>query len=232
MASIADLQDRYLAKLASKTRGTLNKHAIATSLKEWDSDGDGCISLREFLQALERAGNPLNANEASALFSFWDTRAGQQDPVGLVPIGLAAEDLAASQEQFSGNVFRSGDTENKGGAGNKSNRPSQQGGIFGGGAFEADSRGVEYARQPAPCGRPMGELATQSSRPKGNEPSIAGGIFGEADGAAPTNRGGGNKSNRSSVDGGIFAMPNEPQLMQRGNKPYSNASSIPGGIFG
>ena len=30
---------------------------------------------------------------------FWDTRAGQQDPVGLVPIGLAAEDLAASQEQ-------------------------------------------------------------------------------------------------------------------------------------
>jgi len=239
MTTIKDLQAKYLTKLESKTKGGITKRTLSKNLGEFDGDNDGFVSFNEFWRSLERAGNALSSQEAEFLFSFWDTRAGQQDPCGYVPVALAVDDLLSSQEQYTSVMFKSGvdkmmDSPTKGG--NQSNRSSQQGGIFGGGAYSADAAGGGYGAPPPSVSAPVAqfEMAAAQEKPRGNQSSIAGGIFGEADQSAPpSSRGGGNKSNKSSIEGGIFgtAMENMP-MQPRANKPYSNASSIPGGIFG
>ena len=243
MTTIADLQDKYLAKLATKTKGQCTKRTIRKNLSEFLGENptdDTLMSYQHFWSSLERAGNALTVDEAQFLFHFWDTRAGQMDPQKFVPLGVAVDDLASVLEEgnqaFGGGVFKSGTDrlDHASAGGNKSNRSSEQGGIFGGGAFEADASRDGYhpaARAPPPVASYSDELAP---KPRGNQSSIPGGIFGDQEGsmAPPSSRGDGNKSNRSSVEGGIFATEGPPTMQPRQNKPYSNASSIPGGIFG
>ncbi len=260
--TVADVQAKYLDKLAAKTKGALTERTVKKNLGEFVPDtqtlDDGVTKIMDFPQfkrSLETAGNALTEQEAMFLFSFWDTCAGQQEPCGWVPVQLAVDDLINSsnvvaKEQHAGNVFKSGEDrlDRVSGGGNMSNRSSLgQGGIFGGGAYEADAGRKGYAAAaPAPPSHappttsqpaaPGFEAAVQ--RPRGNQSSIPGGIFGgEAELASQppqtaASSPGGNKSNRSSVPGGIFAAPDPILPHQRGNKPYSNASSIPGGIFG
>lgn len=228
------MQKKYLDKLQSKTKGAVTKHTILKNVSEFDGDNDGFITFSEFQKALERAGNSLTSQEAMFLYSFWDTMGGQKEPEGLVNVQLAASDLIEAAETYDGAVFNSGPEKCSGG-GNKSNNPSQEGGIFGGGAFAADAGGRAYQR-PVGGQMPMSNAAPAMpaapvEKPRGNQSSIAGGIFGEDDGAPPTRGGGGNKSNRSSIEGGIFGDAPAMAPVQR-NKPYSNQSSIPGGIFG
>ena len=112
----------------------------------------------------------------------------------------------------------------------------QEGGIFGGGSYEADAaRDGGYGR-PMPPPK-MGSVqmdaeAPPSQRPRGNQSSIEGGIFGEAPAdMAPARKGGANKSNQSSIEGGIFGTgPAVAAPVNRGR--HSNQSSIEGGIFG
>ena len=76
--------------------------------------------------------------------------------------------------------------------------------------------------------------AVPSSRPKGNESSVPGGIFQEASAAekvVPSSGARANRSNASSVPGGIFSTESVPAPPVR-QRPNSNISSVPGGIFG
>jgi len=253
--TIADVQAKYLTKLAQKTKGGLTERTVKKNLGEFVPETqtlpDGVTKMMDFPQfkrSLETAGNALTEQEAMFLFSFWDTCAGQQEPCGWVPVPLAVDDLIQSshgvaKEQQHGNVFKSGEDrfdKVSGGGGNLSNRSSLgQGGIFGGGAYEADAGGKAAARaQPPPVSYPPPGAVpgAEKPRPRGNQSSISGGIFGGevALASQPPSAGspGGNKSNRSSIPGGIFAEPAPIVAPQRGNKFNSNASSIPGGIFG
>jgi len=234
--TIAHIQDKFVTKLAAKlpSGGNISTRTLSKSLGEFDGDNDGFISLAEFLRAVERAGNALDRKEAEFLFAFWDTCAGEREPQGFVNVKMAVDDLVHSLPQFS-TGFNSGNDSGLKAGGNKSNKSSMEGGIFGGGSYEADSRGAEPLshRGAAPPDYQMeqGGRGQMSNRPKGNQSSVAGGIFGSDESSAPKSSGGGNKSNKSSIPGGIFGENNAmaPPVSHRCN---SNASSIPGGIFG
>ena len=204
-------------------------------MSDRDGDKDGFITLKEFNEAFDLAGLSLKPDEMSFLFQFWDTMAGQQEAQGAVEIALAVSDLMSSKPTYGG-VFNSGPEAFKVKGDGKNNKPSQAGGIFGGGAFAADADGdMASYRQKAPS-MALPSQPDAVVRPRGNQSSIEGGIFGgeqmqENVPAPASNRGGGtNRSNQSSIQGGIFgdAMCAPPPT--KGNR--SNQSSIPGGIFG
>ena len=159
--------------------------------------------------------------------------AGQQEPQGAVQVDLAINDLLSSQPEYT-TGFRSG-AEGFRAKQAKGNLPSQEGGIFGGGSYQAEAEGLPSHRpaQPMPPqSQAGGMVAQQSSRPKGNQPSVEGGIFAPMDpSAAPPPSSRSNRSNKSSVEGGIFAQPALAGPPQE-KKFNSNRSSIPGGIFG
>jgi len=239
MTTIADLQQKYLDKVASKFKAGATRAMVSRNLKEF-TGGSDVMTCEQFCRSVEFAGNALTSDESRFLFGFWDTRAGQQDAQNCVPVDLAVSDLMGSMETYDTQVFRSGvDRLDKAGGGNKSNLSSQQDGIFGGGAFAADARGGGHPpssrQQPmAPHMEPPQGSSPPKQKPYSNRSSIEGGIFAPQDesGAPPSSRAGGNKSNRSSVEGGIFADNPAAAYVAKPNKPYSNASSIPGGIFG
>ena len=257
MTTIADLQTKFLDKLDVKIKGSVNRASIKKALTQHSYEGRGeVMTVSDFTLNIEKAGNALSKQELMFLFSYWDSRAGQLEPCGKVPIPLAVDDLVESMVEYKSAVFKSGDDPfDKGAKGNFSNKSSQEGGIFGGGAFEADARGDGSYRAAPPGGgyAPPGALpggyddgygeaapsptraAPLEGKPRGNQSSIQGGIFGQDESGPPSSRGGGNggnKSNRSSVEGGIFAEGPPVGNAPRANKPYSNQSSIPGGIFG
>jgi len=190
------------------------------------------ITFKEFNAALGELC--LAPDEASFLFQFWDTMAGQQEAQGAVDIQLVVTDLIGSVPTYS-TGFNSGPEGFKSN-GNKSNRSSVQGGIFGGGSYAADAVGeAPQLSNRASYAPSAPAMAPPTNKPRGNQSSIEGGIFGGMDGSAPlapqpSNRA--NRSNQSSVDGGIFsaAGPNCAPATNRSNR--SNQSSIPGGIFG
>jgi len=236
--SIADIQAKFLDKLARKLPNgqQINDRSVRKVLNEFDGDNDGRLTLNEFFRAVERAGNGIDNQEAKFLFAYWDTRAGEFEPCGLMDIKLAVADLLISQTTYDSG-FNSG-VESLGvhGGGNKSNKPSQVGGIFGGGSYEADSRGEPpaHSHRGAPSsGFEARAPFEQVQRPRGNQSSVQGGIFGEEPEnlPMPSQRGGGNQSNKSSIEGGIFGEARS-QPSQREKTNYSNRSSIPGGIFG
>jgi len=231
---------QYLNKLESKIKGQLSKHAITKNLTQHipqynanDSNNSNfVISFLQFQRSLEDAGNALSRDEASFLFQFWDTCAGQQDPCGSVPVDLAINDLLHSIKGYpgEGNPFKSGVEPQAKTSGNKSNGPSQPGGIFGGGAYEADAASNRGNAVILPS---TAVPPASSQKPYSNQSSQPGGIFGTYE-PPPSTRGGGNgnKSNQSSVEGGIFAPAENETRQHRPNKQNSNTSSIPGGIFG
>lgn len=235
MTSIADIQKKFLEKLENKFKGSITRAKLMRIFSDFDRDGDGFITLAEFRQSIEMSGNALSPLETEFLFHFWDTMAEQQPAQGAIEIAVAVADLVASVPQYGGG-FRSGDEGFKA-KGAKGNLPSQEGGIFGGGSYEADAANVPMdsyrpaAAPVAPGAAPSMEVPV--SRPKGNQSSIAGGIFGSegAAQAAPTSNRSNNKSNQSSIPGGIFGEG--PAISAPAPKKFnSNQSSIPGGIFG
>jgi hypothetical protein len=233
MTTIADIQGKFLAKMENKYKGAITKARLTKVFSEFDHDNDGFITLDEFKSALEFSGNSLSETEGEFLFGFWDTMAGQQEAQGAVQISLAVSDLLSTQPAYGG-PFKSGDDGFKINPTSKSNRPSQEGGIFGGGSYEADAAGDALsARRGAAAPPPQASMAAApSSRPKGNQPSVPGGIFAPAAENVPgpqSTRS--NKSNQSSIAGGIFGSA-EPLQAPAPKKFNSNASSVPGGIFG
>ena len=193
------------------------------------------VTYKEFNTALGELC--LAPDEAAFLFQFWDTMAGQQEAQGAVDIQLVVTDLIGSVPTYS-TGFNSGPEAFKS-AGNKSNRSSVQGGIFGGGSYAADANGEapQFSNRGPAYAPSAPAMAPSSNKPRGNQSSVEGGIFAGMDGSAPlapqpSNRS--NRSNQSSVQGGIFSeAPNCAPASNRGaNANKSNQSSIPGGIFG
>lgn len=234
--TVAQIQSKILEKVDQKYKGGVSKQRLDKGFRELDLDGDGFLRFNEFAEALSvHFGNPISGDESQFLFQFWDTMAGQQEPQGAIEIDLAVQDLLSSVPQY-GTGFNSGHDGIKSNKGAKGNMPSQAGGIFGGGSYEADANNMLSARSAPMDARsvPMQPEAPPSSRPRGNQSSIPGGIFGEA---APTqpplsgNGQGSNRSNQSSIAGGIFGEGPAPAA-QKVKKFNSNQSSIPGGIFG
>ena len=190
-------------------------------------------------------GHALTEQEAEFLFMFWDTMAGSQEPCGLIDIGMATNDLMATLPGYT-NGFNSGpDPTAQPGARGKGNLPSQEGGIFAGGSYEADAEAVSMSSHranappevpyvPAHGGAsPARPDNAQKQRSYSNAPSIPGGIFGEDTSAPAANSKRSNRSNASSIEGGIFgAGPTSAPNAVKSSRPHPNASSIPGGIFG
>ena len=238
--TIADLQTRYRERLQQKKKKALDR-SVYENLSRFAVDGpDGAKFLTaESLKNScdELSHDLLKKEEADFLFAFWDTMAGKQEATGYVPIELAVYDLKQSEEQYNGQdlPFRSGEeTLGRGGGGNKSNVSSLgAGGIFGGGSYEADARSDRGSVMAggAPPAAPMQQPASPSGRPRGNQSSIAGGIFGENTEAQPPPSSRSNRSNQSSIPGGIFGE-SAPMGMPKAKKFDSNRSSIQGGIFG
>lgn len=133
--------------------------------------------------------------------------AGQREPQGVVDINLIITDLLGSVPTYS-TGFNSGNDTFRGG-GNKSNRSSVQGGIFGGGSYAADAEGsLPPPSHRAPAYQPPAAFGVaddgSARKPRGNQSSIEGGIFGNAAPLAPqpSNRSNSNRSNQSSIQGG------------------------------
>jgi len=238
--TVADLQRKILEKVEQKKKAGVTRASLTGIFEPCDRDHDGQLSQVEFGLALEQIGNPLDNNELAFVFEFWDCMAGQRDRTGCVEVDLIVSDLLASQPQYD-TGFNSGAETLKTNKGAKGNLPSQAGGIFGGGSYEADSRNELPTPNRQPTGAPnpgyAAAAAQQSGRPKGNQSSIPGGIFGGGDDAAPpppsaAAGGRSNRSNQSSIPGGIFGEAQQQSARQGGHRCNSNASSIPGGIFG
>ena len=234
--TIADLQTRYRERLEQKKRGAIER-TLLQNLSRFAVEGpDGAkfITAESLKNSTDELSHDLlKKEEADFLFAFWDTMAGKQEATGFVPIELAVYDIKQSQEQY-GTAFRSGDeTLGKGGGGNKSNVSSLgSGGIFGGGSYEADARSDRGPIMAgAPPMAPMQQPASPSGRPRGNQSSIQGGIFGENADLQPPPSSRSNRSNQSSIPGGIFGE-GQPTGMPKAKKFDSNRSSIQGGIFG
>jgi len=238
MVTIAMIQSKLLEKIEQKDGAKgLRPNKLTQWLTDFDRDKDGYMFLDEFEQALTNYGSPTTKQETKFLFDFWDTGAGQQEARGAVPIELIVQDLLESRPEY-GTGFNSGSDGLKANKGAKGNLPSQAGGIFGGGSYEADAQLAKGGPPPqmpayAQPTQPTHDPAAPAQRPRGNQSSIVGGIFGEGPPAAPaSNRATSNRSNQSSISGGIFgeAGPGAPATNKSSNK--SNQSSIPGGIFG
>jgi len=232
--TVKNIQQKILDKMDQKYKGGATAQRLNQAFGDKDRNQDGFVSESEFKAALrEGCGNPLDDKEAEFLFDFWDTLAGTQEAQHAVEIGIAVQDLMNSTPQYGTGFNSGGDGFRKTGA--KGNQPSQAGGIFGGGSYEADARNELPPNRGQPSSQPLQDFGQQGQRPRGNQSSIAGGIFGD-EAPPPSSRpngggGGGNKSNQSSISGGIFgeAAPVSAPAQKARN---SNQSSIPGGIFG
>jgi len=227
--SLSQLQAKFLKKLDEKCTGAMTlPRLLRKHFQNLDLDNDGQVSISEWASVVERAGGAITPEEACALFEFWDSAGYTREPNGLIAISDAIASLMSS-ELTSESVFDRGQAPPSRGnlMGNQGNRPSAEGGIFGGGVYETDARQVARSALPAPD---LVEQARQSDGPKGNQSSLEGGIFGNAP-VEDTPRTKAITKNKSSVPGGIFGMdensaPSAPQ------KRDANLSSIPGGIFG
>lgn len=232
--SLKTIQDKFISRLEEKAGGAsgtlprlLRKH-----FQQVDLDNDGMISVREWSMVVERSGNALAADEATALFEFWDTAGYTREPNGFVAIADATASLMTSELTSNAIFDQKGAAPTRDNQGNRGNRSSVEGGIFGGGVYAADAHrfATNQAGQPAPM-LPV-EIARPTDMPKGNQSSIEGGIFGQAP-LDDTPRAKAHNSNKSSVPGGIFGMDeNAPPARAPVGRRYSNKSSIPGGIFG
>jgi len=234
MTTIADIQAKLLNKLESKLPGgNITPAALKKVLNHFDIDRDGVISLAEFLRA---ANGKIEADEAEFLFMFWDSAAGEREPCGMVEVDVAVNDLLSSMPQYS-TLLKGADpvaVANRG----KGNRPSQEGGIFGGGMYAAESEresaSANRNRAAYAAGAPVKVMEAPAvfSKPVNNASSIPGGIFGGENVPPPAPGGRSNRSNQSSVEGGIFGSGPAEVRPPSARGRDTNQSSIPGGIFG
>jgi len=201
-----------------------------------DLDGDGCLSLQEFLRAVELSGGAIEPEEAEHLFLFWDTCAGTTEQRGVIDYHLAVQDLVSNQPTYGTVLPGGGDGFRK--VGSNGNKPSQVGGIFAGGMDSAEAE--RNAIQERESKLRSNERAAQPLQPlnhpqkRSNESSIEGGIFGEqcvSDAVQDVNK---PDRNKSSISGGIFGHDSSTHPMpgRTTSSKNVNQSSIPGGIFG
>jgi len=239
--SLNDLQTKFINKVSEKCAGGMTlPRLLRKQFMQVDLDNDGCVNIREWAQIVEGTNNAISPAEASALFEFWDSAGYTREPSGLVSSSDAISSLLTA-ELSSAAVFdqRAAPPPSRGNeAGNRGNRSSMEGGIFGGGVYESDARrasrpGMPAAQVEVQYQVPPDVLAAAQQRPRGNQSSVEGGIFGDAPMEASPRADMKKNSNQSSVPGGIFGGENAPParapVQQKRN---SNQSSIPGGIFG
>jgi len=253
--SLSQVQQKFVTKCESKCQGgTTVARQLRKMFQQVDLDNDGFVNIREWAAVVEATNGAISSDEACALFEFWDTAGYARDPNGAVSISEAIASLMTSEVQSSAVFDHRGDApppsrggddgtpreqqNNREWHGNKGNRPSAPGGIFGGGVYESDSQ-FDEQRAQANRNAALGhaEQAQPVDRPKGNQSSLEGGIFGgpTADDTPRIGVEKKNLSNQSSLSGGIFgsdenARANAPTSAR--GKRNANASSIPGGIFG
>jgi len=225
--SLSAVQQKFVAKCESKCQGgTTVARQLRKMFQQVDLDNDGLVNIREWAAVVEATNGAISQDEACALFEFWDTAGYARDPNGAVSVSEAIASLMSSEVQSEA-VFddrgRGAPPPSRGGEsdgapreqqwnGNKGNRPSAPGGIFGGGVYESDQQRAEVDQQRAQADRAMAlrqhEQVQPVNRPKNNESSLAGGIFGGPM-ADDTPRQGVEKknySNRSSLDGGVPSL--------------------------
>ena len=94
------------------------------------------------MQATERDHLASVTHTRAPCAQFWDTMAGQQEAQGAVQVDLAINDLLSSQPEYT-TGFRSG-AEGFRAKEAKGNLPSQAGGIFGGGSYQAEAEGLHH----------------------------------------------------------------------------------------
>lgn len=238
-AQITHLASKYVDKYATKIKsGSVTRKDIKKNMKQFSNDLDD-LPYDQFQKSLEQAGNVFSDKEMEFLFYFMATKGYQEDQMEVADINFIIEVLYSGVQQYSSTLFSSGPPPPvpKQTHGNLS---SQEGGIFGGGSYEADAR----ASARDMYARPSSGLSTESHserggnhaqlpiRPRGNQSSIAGGIFGGAAEVADSQQDRRvSKSNESSISGGIFGRDGPPSAVGR-PRVDSNKSSIPGGIFG
>lgn len=229
--SLAQLQGKFLNKLEEKAAGGVTlPRLLRKQFQNVDLDNDGMVTIREWATIVEKTGGAISADEAVALFEYWDTAGYQREPQGLVVIADAIASLMSS-ELTSDAIFGQSEAQRPPSSRSqtKNNQPSNEGGIFGGGVYEAEANRFPM-RQAPPVHAPI-EQAMPTNAPRGNQSSIEGGIFGSAP-VEPAFRPKGNTSNKSSLSGGIFGSDENAAPAPVRNKRNANASSIPGGIFG
>lgn len=231
--SLQQLQSKFLAKAEEKCTGSMTLPRLLRKLfQSVDLDNDGFVTIREWASVVEKAGNAITSDEACALFEYWDSAGYQREPNGLCAIADAITSLMSS-EKTSDAVFGGAAAAPPSRAdpmGNRGNRSSLEGGIFGGGVYESDARRV--AAQPRGNYVPPSEYARPSDMPRGNQSSIEGGIFGDSVEVAQPRAVAKKNSNASSLPGGIFGADENATPAFQPKKRNANASSIPGGIFG
>lgn len=238
MSTIDAIERKLLDKIESKCGGGMTvTRLLKKTMTAFDYDNDGNLRLVEFLKVAETAGSAISEEEARLLFYFWDTRGGQIEACDQVPIKLAVDSMLSNTPEYGVLVAGSAPAPvvNRG----KGNLPSQEGGIFGGGVYQQDAT-MDIANQKTnrqafrPVQLPALEDLQGQQRPKGNQSSVEGGIFGMEDSTRqgpPAQKS--NRSNQPSIPGGIFgeahAVPDPCPPKSGRNR---NGSSIEGGIFG
>ena len=128
------------------------------------------------------------------------------EPQGVVDINLIITDLLGSVPTYS-TGFNSGNDTFRGG-GNKSNRSSVQAASLAAAPTPPTPSSLPPPSHRAPAYQPPAAFGVaddgSARKPRGNQSSIEGGIFGNAAPLAPqpSNRSNSNRSNQSSIQGG------------------------------
>jgi len=170
--SLNAVQQKFVAKCESKCQGgTTVARQLRKMFQQVDLDNDGLVNIREWAAVVESTNGAISTDEACALFEFWDTAGYARDPNGAVSVSEAIASLMSSEVQSEA-VFddrgRGAPPPSRGGEsdgtpreqqgdrewnGNKGNRPSAPGGIFGGGVYESDVRNSQVDQQRASADR-------------------------------------------------------------------------------
>ena len=143
MASIEQIQEKFLSRCEQKLKGSPVMR-LKKLFKDVDLDNDGLINFSEWSRIVELAGSALSPQETEFLFVFWDTHAGEREQSGVVIIDLAVSDLLGQTPTY-GSYFQGGGAPTRGEP-TKNNKSSVEGGIFGGGMFEADAERAQIGR--------------------------------------------------------------------------------------
>ena len=221
------LKRDWMSRLESMYSRNTWRHALTLAWRKFDMDDDKICSALEMLKLLTTTAS-IYPSEAEQMYKTWDPEMN-----GFVTLQTVLDDLSELDPTYEVSLVNAppsaADVPST--IKSKSNRPSQPGGIFGGGAWsdEYDELATR-ARVPAR----EADLDPRGYMPQGgnfsNKSSIEGGIFGFDTSDAPKPPPAKKSSNTSSIPGGIFAMSDAPPPPPRFKK-NSNTSSVPGGIF-
>lgn len=239
--SLRELKEKVLLKLEEKCGVRSMRWRLQHAFLAVDMDGDGHVSLAEWVRVVETLGCALNLREAARMFLFYDTADGSRQRSGLISQAVVMADLLALAKGAEQSPFAKHGALELGpvpGSRSRGNLPSVQGGLFAGGAYEDEWTAKPSWNNPDACAaRPsVPSTADFPIRARGgnasNVSSLEGGIFAPPDSSAPpTRQRTGPRSNEPSVPGGIFSAIAEDTHRAPRSNISSNISSMPGGLF-